>query len=111
MSEIEILGSHRVHGGTLTYVRHASAATTTPMRFSIFVPEGEGPFPSLIWLSGLTCTEENFTAKAGAYRAASAHKMIVVAPDTSPRGEGVADDGAYDLGQGAGFYINATQEP
>jgi branched-chain amino acid transport system substrate-binding protein len=92
MSEIEILGSHRVHGGTLTYVRHASAATSTPMRFSIFVPEGEGPFPSLIWLSGLTCTEENFTAKAGAYRAASAHKMIIVAPDTSPRGEGVADE-------------------
>lgn len=111
MSEIEILGSHQVHGGTLTYVRHASAATTTPMRFSIFVPEGEGPFPSLIWLSGLTCTEENFTAKAGAYRAASAHKMIIVAPDTSPRGEGVADDAAYDLGQGAGFYINATEAP
>ena len=111
MSEIEPLGQHRVHGGTLTYVRHASAATRTPMRFSIFVPDGKGPFASVIWLSGLTCTEENFTAKAGAYGAAAALKLIVVAPDTSPRGEGVADDAAYDLGQGAGFYINSTEAP
>jgi len=81
------------------------------MRFSIFLPEGEGPHPTLVWLSGLTCTEENFTTKAGAYAAAAAHGLAIVAPDTSPRGEGVADDPAYDLGQGAGFYVDATQAP
>lgn len=81
------------------------------MRFSVFAPDGEGPFPTLIWLSGLTCTEDNFTTKAGAYAAAAEHRMVVVAPDTSPRGEGVADDPAYDLGQGAGFYLDATQDP
>lgn len=81
------------------------------MTFSIFVPAGEGPFPLLVWLSGLTCTEDNFTTKAGAYGAAAAAGLAIVAPDTSPRGQGVADDPAYDLGQGAGFYVDATQEP
>jgi S-formylglutathione hydrolase len=108
---VEILGQHRVHQGVLSYCRHESAATGTPMRFSIFVPDGEGPFPWMVWLSGLTCTEENFTTKAGAYAAASRHRMVIVAPDTSPRGEGVADDPAYDLGQGAGFYVDATETP
>lgn len=107
----EILASHRTRGGTLTYRRHASAATGAPMRFSVFAPDGEGPFPALIWLSGLTCTEDNFTTKAGAYAAAAEHGLIIVAPDTSPRGEGVADDPAYDMGQGAGFYVDATQDP
>jgi S-formylglutathione hydrolase len=65
----------------------------------------------LIWLSGLTCTEDNFTTKAGAYEAAARHGVIIVAPDTSPRGAEVADDAAYDLGQGAGFYLDATQDP
>lgn len=65
----------------------------------------------LIWLSGLTCTEDNFTTKAGAYAAAAEHGVMIVAPDTSPRGEGVADDAAYDLGQGAGFYVDATEAP
>jgi S-formylglutathione hydrolase len=81
------------------------------MTLSVFVPPGEGPFPVLIWLSGLTCTEDNFTSKAGAYASAAEHGIIIVAPDTSPRGEGVADDPAYDLGQGAGFYVDATQAP
>ncbi len=108
---VETTATHRVHGGTLRYCRHDSAATGTPMRFSVFVPEGEGPFPVLVWLSGLTCTEDNFTTKAGAYGAAAAAGVIIVAPDTSPRGEGVADDPAYDLGQGAGFYLDATQAP
>ena len=81
------------------------------MTLSVFTPPGEGPFPVLIWLSGLTCTEDNFTSKAGAYRAAAEHGVIIVAPDTSPRGEGVADDDAYDLGQGAGFYVDATRAP
>jgi S-formylglutathione hydrolase len=108
--------THAVHGGTLRYLTHDSATTGTPMTLSVFVPGGEGPFPVLIWLSGLTCTEDNFTTKAGAYAAAAAHGVIIVAPDTSPRGPdlkggGVADDPAYDLGQGAGFYVDATEAP
>ena len=103
--------THIVHGGVLRYCRHNRATTGTPMTLSVFTPPGEGPFPVLIWLSGLTCTEDNFTSKAGAYRAAVEHGVIIVAPDTSPRGDGVADDDAYDLGQGAGFYVDATQAP
>jgi len=108
---METVKSHVVHGGTLRYLKHDSATTGTPMTLSVFVPAGEGAFPVLIWLSGLTCTEDNFTTKAGAYKAAAEHGVIIVAPDTSPRGEGVADDAAYDLGQGAGFYVDATQAP
>jgi S-formylglutathione hydrolase len=108
---METTKTHIVHGGTLRYLKHDSAATGTPMTLSVFVPAGEGPFPVLIWLSGLTCTEDNFTTKAGAYKAAAEHGVIIVAPDTSPRGEDVADDPAYDLGQGAGFYVDATQAP
>lgn len=108
---METLKTHAVHGGTLRYLRHDSEATGTKMTLSVFVPPGAGPFPVLIWLSGLTCTEDNFTTKAGAYKAAAEHGLIIVAPDTSPRGEGVADDAAYDLGQGAGFYLDATQDP
>ncbi|MFO1504559.1 MAG: S-formylglutathione hydrolase [Steroidobacteraceae bacterium] len=108
---LEITARHRVAGGTLHYCRHASAATGTSMRFSLFLPQGTGPFPLLLWLSGLTCTEENFTTKAGAYLAASRLGLAVLAPDTSPRGEGVADDAAYDLGQGASFYVDATEAP
>ncbi|WP_428060010.1 S-formylglutathione hydrolase [Brevundimonas sp.] len=107
----ETTKTHVVHGGTLRYLKHDSETTGTPMTLSVFIPGGEGPFPVLIWLSGLTCTEDNFTTKAGAYRAAAEQGVIIVAPDTSPRGEGVADDPAYDLGQGAGFYVDATQEP
>ena len=108
---METTKTHAVHGGTLRYLKHDSAVTGTPMTLSVFTPGGEGPFPVVIWLSGLTCTEDNFTTKAGAYEAAAQHGVIIVAPDTSPRGEGVADDPAYDLGQGAGFYVDATQAP
>jgi S-formylglutathione hydrolase len=108
---METTKTHAVHSGTLRYLKHDSATTGTPMTLSVFVPAGEGPFPVLIWLSGLTCTEDNFTTKAGAYKAAAEHGVIIVAPDTSPRGEGVADDPAYDLGQGAGFYVDATEAP
>jgi S-formylglutathione hydrolase len=108
---MEMVKSHVVHGGTLRYLKHDSATTGTPMTLSVFVPAGEGPFPVLIWLSGLTCTEDNFTTKAGAYKAAAEHGVIIVAPDTSPRGEGVANDDAYELGQGAGFYVDATEAP
>src|SRR6476661_2585627 len=103
--------THVVHGGVLRYLKHDSTTTGTPMTLSVFVPPGEGPFPVLVWLSGLTCTEDNFTTKAGAYAAAAEHGVIIVAPDTSPRGEGVADDPAYDLGQGAGFYVDAIEAP
>jgi S-formylglutathione hydrolase len=108
---MEITARHRVFGGDVAYVVHDSAATGTPMRFSIFLPPGAGPHPYVTWLSGLTCTEDNFTAKAGAYGAAASLGLAIVAPDTSPRGAGVADDPAYDLGQGAGFYVDATQAP
>jgi len=113
---METTKTHAVHGGVLRYLRHDSETTGTPMTLSVFTPPGQGPFPVLIWLSGLTCTEDNFTTKAGAYGAAAEHGVIIVAPDTSPRGPdlnggGVADDPAYDLGQGAGFYLDATQAP
>jgi S-formylglutathione hydrolase len=108
---MEITATHKVHGGTLSFVRHASEATHTDMAFSIFVPAGDVPFPVLYWLSGLTCTANNFTEKAGAYCMAAEFGLVIVAPDTSPRGPEVANDEAYDLGQGAGFYINATQSP
>lgn len=108
---LEILEDHKCFGGSLKVCRHVSAATGTPMRFSVFTPAGAGPFPVVTWLSGLTCTEENFTTKAGAYGAAAALGLMVVAPDTSPRGEGVADADSYDLGQGAGFYLDATEAP
>lgn len=105
------LQEHRVAGGTLRFCRHESAATHTPMKFSVFLPDASSPRPVLLWLSGLTCTEENFATKAGAYQTAARLGLAVLAPDTSPRGEGVADDPAFDLGQGASFYVNATQDP
>jgi S-formylglutathione hydrolase len=108
---MEIKARHRVFDGELSYAVHDSAATGVPMRFSIFLPPGEGPHPYVVWLSGLTCTEDNFTSKAGAYGAAADLGLAIVACDTSPRGVGVADDPAYDLGQGAGFYVDATQPP
>lgn len=111
MQRMQIRAQHRVHGGTLSYVQHESAATGGAMRYSVFTPGGIGPFAYLIWLSGLTCTEDNFTTKAGAYGWAAQHGLAIIAPDTSPRGDSVADDSAYDLGQGAGFYIDATQAP
>jgi len=110
---MDTIAQHRCYGGTLGFYSHTADSTACTMRFSVFVPPGikEGQVPVLWWLSGLTCTEENFSAKAGAYRAAAEAGIIVVAPDTSPRGRGVADDAAYDLGQGAGFYVDATEPP
>jgi len=110
---MDTISQHRCYDGTLAFYSHTADSTACTMRFSVFVPPGikEGRVPVLWWLSGLTCTEENFSAKAGAYRAAAKAGIIVVAPDTSPRGKGVADDAAYDLGQGAGFYVDATKPP
>jgi S-formylglutathione hydrolase len=112
---LETLSTNRSHGGTQGVYRHESNATGTPMTFSVFVPDhapGE-TLPVLWYLSGLTCTHANVTEK-GEYRAACAERGIIfVAPDTSPRGEGVPDDaeGAWDFGLGAGFYVDATQAP
>lgn len=107
--------SHICHGGTLGYYSHDSRETKTPMRFSLFLPPSDviekGNVPYIVFLSGLTCTEDNFTTKACAYKKAAELGLAILAPDTSPRGENVADDEAYDLGQGAGFYIDATQAP
>ena len=110
---IENVSENRSHGGTQGVYKHASAETGTDMTFSVFVPPQaqDRACPVLWYLSGLTCTHANVTEK-GEYRAACAEAGIIfVAPDTSPRGAGVADDDAYDMGQGAGFYVDATQEP
>ena len=105
---------HASFGGMQEVWRHTSTSLACSMRLGVFLPpaalRGEA-CPVLYWLSGLTCTEQNFITKAGAQQFAAQHGLIVVAPDTSPRGEGVANDAAYDLGQGAGFYLNATEEP
>lgn len=110
---MEKVSAAKSFGGTQGVYKHASETLSCDMKFAVYTPEGKGPFPVLYWLSGLTCTEENFITKAGAQRAASALGLVIVAPDTSPRGEGVPDDpqGAYDFGLGAGFYLNATQAP
>ena len=108
------LEAHKLHGGNLQVWQHDSAATSTPMKFAIYLPPkantGE-KLPVLYWLSGLTCTEQNFIQKSGFAEFASHYNVIVVAPDTSPRGDDVANADRYDLGQGAGFYVNATQAP
>lgn len=103
---------HTHHGGTLGYYSHQSTQTKTAMRFSLFTPpEDKKTGAYLVFLSGLTCTEDNFTTKGGAYKRASELGLSILAPDTSPRGNDIADDDAYDLGQGAGFYLDATQAP
>jgi len=111
----ETVSQSRCFAGTQFVYRHTSQETGTPMRLAAFVPPQaeKGKVPIVWFLSGLTCTEENFTVKAGAQRIASELGLILVAPDTSPRGEGVPDDpeGAYDLGLGAGFYVDATEAP
>ncbi|WP_145143929.1 S-formylglutathione hydrolase [Roseomonas gilardii] len=112
---MEVLARTRSFGGTQLACRHDSAATGTPMRFGLYLPpqaeEAGARLPLLWFLSGLTCTEANFAEKAGAQRLAAELGLVLAVPDTSPRGEGVADDPAYDLGQGAGFWLDATEAP
>lgn len=112
---LEVVSQSRSFDGTQFVFRHVSGETGSSMRFAAYLPPqaAAGPVPVVWFLSGLTCTEENFTVKAGAQRVASGLGLMLIAPDTSPRGEGVPDDpeGAYDLGLGAGFYVDATQEP
>ena len=105
---------HTCFGGTVGYYSHPSDACNCEMRFAVFVPPQAqtGPVPVLFYLSGLTCTEDNFTSKAGAQRYAAEHGLMLVAPDTSPRGAGVPDESdAWDFGIGAGFYVDATEAP
>ena len=108
---METLSRAACHGGVQSFHTHASASTGTLMRFGVFTPPGVGPFPLLWCLAGLTCTEETFAIKAGAQALAAELGLMLITPDTSPRGDGVADDAAYDMGQGAGFYLDATQAP
>ncbi|WP_114287721.1 S-formylglutathione hydrolase [Candidatus Halocynthiibacter alkanivorans] len=110
---MKILSENTCFGGVQGVYSHASAATGCDMTFALFLPAEarDGPVPVLWYLSGLTCTHENAMTKAGAQAWAAEHGIALVFPDTSPRGEGVADDAAYDLGQGAGFYLNASQDP
>lgn len=114
---IERVSSTKCFDGLQQQFEHRSEVLDCRMRFAVFLPPqaedagGGQRFPVFYWLSGLTCTDENFSQKAGAQRAAAELGIALVIPDTSPRGEGVADDPGYDLGQGAGFYLNATREP
>lgn len=113
MSLERVSASHCFGGEQLRY-RHQSTTLSCSMQFSVFMPPGATQdSPLLYWLSGLTCTDENFAQKAGAQRIAAELGLVIITPDTSPRGEGVPDapDAAYDLGLSAGFYVNATQQP
>lgn len=113
--KIEVLKRIAVAGGTLTRFSHESVETKTPMVASVFIPPGleyATELPALYWLSGLTCTDENFCQKSGAFAHATRHKLALVIPDTSPRGAGIeGEEDAYDLGTGAGFYVDATADP
>ena len=110
---MKTLSENACFGGTQGVYSHTSAACNCEMTFAVFLPEEakDGPVPVLWYLSGLTCTHENAMTKAGAQAWAAEHGIALVFPDTSPRGDEVADDDAYDLGKGAGFYVNATQDP
>lgn len=113
---LEQLSAQKSFGGWHKRFRHASATLDCKMTFAVYLPpqaEGGARLPVLYWLSGLTCTDENFMQKAGAHRLAAELGLIIVAPDTSPRGEGVPGDpdGAWDFGLGAGYYVDATEAP
>lgn len=111
---IESVSSNKIFAGWNKQYNHHSSTLNCTMRFAIYLPphaSNANKVPVLYWLSGLTCTDENFMHKAGAQRIAAELGIAIVAPDTSPRGDDVADAEGYDLGQGAGFYVNATQSP
>ena len=111
---MDMISEHVCHGGMQRFYRHESEAIGLPMRFSIFIPPqaAQGPLPALFYLAGLTCTEETFAIKAGAQQHAAREGLILIAPDTSPRGTGIENETAsWDFGEGAGFYLDATQAP
>ena len=114
MAQVSVVSEHACFGGVQGFYRHESATIGLPMNFGVFLPPqtGQGRVPGLIYLAGLTCTEETFAIKAGAQRYAAAHGLAIVTPDTSPRGTGIADaDATWDFGTGAGFYLDATEPP
>ncbi|MCD0502088.1 S-formylglutathione hydrolase [Bordetella petrii] len=114
MADLELISQHRCFGGWQRFYRHASAQVGLPMKFSVYIPPQaeQGPVPVLFYLAGLTCTEETFMIKGGAQRLAAQMGLMLVAPDTSPRGAGIAgEDQDWDFGTGAGFYLDATAEP
>jgi S-formylglutathione hydrolase len=112
---LETINETSCFGGRIGFYRHSSSVNGCDMQFAVFVPPqaAHGKVPVVTFLSGLTCTEENFMVKSGAHRVAAELGIMLVSPDTSPRGEGVPDDPdkAYDFGLGAGFYLNATEDP
>ncbi|NGP46322.1 S-formylglutathione hydrolase [Bacillaceae bacterium SIJ1] len=110
---LNLIKKHHSFGGEQCKYRHYSEVLQCDMTFSIYLPsnEEEKKIPLIWWLSGLTCTDDNFSQKSGFQSLAEKYQVAVMIPDTSPRGEYVADDEAWDLGQGAGFYVNATQDP
>jgi S-formylglutathione hydrolase len=113
-TNLETLSEHRRFGGKTGFYKHRSEACAAEMRFAVFVPPqaAQRRVPVLYYLAGLTCTEETFMVKAGAQRAAAEHGLILVAPDTSPRATGITgEDEDWDLGTGAGFYLDATADP
>jgi S-formylglutathione hydrolase len=114
MAGLEVLAQHRCFGGWQRIYRHDSAVIGLPMRFSVYLPPQaeSGPVPALFFLAGLECTDETFMIKAGAQRWAAQHGLMLIAPDTSPRGAGVpGEDQDWDLGTGAGFYLDASAPP
>ncbi|MGF1602830.1 MAG: S-formylglutathione hydrolase [Thermosynechococcaceae cyanobacterium] len=111
-ADVTCVRDYACFGGTVGYYQHDSQVCNSTMRFSVYRPLGKVAMPVLYFLSGLTCTEENFMIKAGAQRYAAEHGLMLVAPDTSPRDTGIAGaDESWDLGSGAGFYVDATQAP
>ena len=112
MSEIRLISEARCFGGLQRTYEHDSNCCACPMRFAVFLPEASGGLPALYWLSGLTCTEENFVVKSGAQRYAAELGIALIVPDTSPRGVGIpGEDKQMDVGSGASFYVNATRAP
>lgn len=113
-SDLNLRARHLSFGGETAFYTHFSTSCQSSMRFAVYTPPAakEKRLPVMYWLSGLTCTEENFMTKAGAQRYAAEHEVIIVAPDTSPRGLNLPEENDdWDFGSGAGFYVNATQEP
>ena len=111
---LDLLSQHACFGGEQRFYQHTSTTIGLPMKFSVYLPPQaqQGPVPAVLYLAGLTCTEETFAIKAGAQRLAAELGLALIAPDTSPRGAGVPGEAdAWDFGVGAGFYLDATQEP
>ena len=113
-SKLKLVSNVRCFGGEQLRYEHVAETLNCTMHFSVYLPPHagkHGPVPAVLWLSGLTCTDENFSSKAGAQRVAAQLGLALIIPDTSPRGDEVPDEDAYDFAKGAGFYVNATQQP